>query len=127
MATSIGLGILGQASWFGRVAIGLVSLRRGLWSGRDVLFSGLGQDGFAVVENGLGKVAEPHGRRSYRPGQMDCRRLRCEHIRSGAGGLVAMVCRLRECNACVGDRLPRAVDSLVRFAILTKWFSFDPS
>jgi len=58
MASSIGLGIFGRASWFGRVAIGFVVFAVRLVLGREpVLFPGLGQDGFAVVENGLGKVA----------------------------------------------------------------------
>jgi hypothetical protein len=60
MASSIGRGILGQAPWFGRVAIGFVVFAARLGLGREpVLFPGLGQDGFAVVENGSGKVAVP--------------------------------------------------------------------
>ena len=58
MASSIGRGIFGQASWLGRVAIGFVVFAARFVPGREpVLFPGLGQDGFAVVENGFGKVA----------------------------------------------------------------------
>jgi len=68
-----------------------------------------------------------HGRRSYRPGQMDCWRSRCENPHPhrglgapcngwvGAGGL--------QCLASVGG-CQRAVGLLVWFGILTKWLSF---
>jgi len=61
MASSSGRGIFGRACWLGRVAIGLVVFAGiGVGLGREpVLFPGLGQDGFAVVENGFGKVAVP--------------------------------------------------------------------
>ena len=130
MASSIGLGNF-RASVCGPIGsqLALLSLRRGLWSGREpVLSPGLGQDGFAVVENGVGKVAVSSRGRSYRPGQIGLPEIEVRKPTSAIGGWGsrAMVGRCHaSCNAsrrCLAASVRSAY--LCAFGILTKWLSF---
>jgi hypothetical protein len=74
-----------------------------------------------------GRWLSPHGGRSYRPGQMDRRRLRCEnphpHRGLGApsnGGSLPAGCNASRRSAAASG----AAGLLVWFGILTKWLSF---
>ena len=128
MASSIGRGIFGQAFRFDRFAIGLVVFAGRFAAGtrtRPVLGprSGWISGGREWSREGGCLL----GGRSYRPGQIDCWRLRCEnpHPIFGVGGSVRWSAGAGElqCLASVVGR-QSTVSLLVRFGILTKWLSF---
>ena len=110
MASSIGRGIFGRAFRFDRFAIGLIvfvgrfaagTRTRPVLRPRSGWISG-GREWFR--EGGC-----PFGGRSYRPGQMDCWRLRCENPHPIRGwGLRAMVgWRWRVAMPRVGCQSPK--------------------
>ena len=80
MASSIGAGISPGRTRARSLRNWLWPLRCG-WRPRrqPVLSSGLGQDGFAVVENRRREGGRPLGGGPYRPGRMDCRGSRREN------------------------------------------------
>ena len=99
-----------------------------MWPGREpVLSPGLGQDGFAVVENGLGKVAAPSRGQILQTGADGLPEIevRKPTSPSGVGGPVQWSADTGElqCLASVFG-CQRAVGLLVWFGILTKWLSF---